>query len=396
MSQPNTRGLRARLAALGLALAAFVVVGCGAGRASSPQAARSPDAQTPTGVSFDTSGWRTDFARHTVPLSSISSGGPGRDGIPPLDHPRFVSAVTAAGFLTGREPVIAFAIGGQARAYPLQILLWHEIVNDTLAGEPLAVTYCPLCNTAIVYSRRVGSRLVTFGTTGNLRNSDLVMWDRQTQSWWQQYDGRVIVGALTGKQLVALPSSTISFADFRARYPHGTVLSRQTGFDRPYGRNPYVTYDTPGERPFLYGGRIDPRLPPLERVETITVGTDTVVLPFEALRRHQSTAVTVGGVPALVLFDPDVSSPLDAQATRESRLVGAAGAFDRRVDGRTLAFVPSAPGMVTDLETGSGWDITGRATSGRLAGAQLHRLRDLQAFWFAVAAFVPRARLQRP
>jgi hypothetical protein len=274
--------------------------------------------------------------------------------------------------------------------------LWHEIVNDTLADRPMAVTYCRLCNTAIVYARRVGRSLLTFGTTGNLRNSDLVMWDRQTQSWWQQYDGRAIVGSLTGAQLAALPSATISFADFRTRYPQGTVLSRDTGFDRPYGTNPYVAYDAPGKRPFLYSGHLDPRLPPLERVETVTADADTVLIPFETLRRHPSSAITVGGRPAVVLYDPHVSSPLDARATRDSRLVGTAAAFDRRVAGKTLTFVPSSAGDVADLQTGSRWTITGRAMSGRLRGTQLHRLADLQAFWFAVAAFVPHARLLAP
>ena len=390
MSRPSAQVVPARVPALGLTLAALAIAGCSAGHVAGPQAGAT---ESPTGVSFDSSGWRTDFARHAVPLSSISSGGPGPDGIPPLDRPRFVSPSSAAHFLTGREPVIAVAIGDQARAYPLQILLWHEIVNDTLGGEPIAITYCPLCNTAIVYARRVGRSVLTFGTTGNLRNSDLVMWDRQTQSWWQQYDGRAVVGTLTGTRLAALPSATISFAEFRARYLHGLVLSRDTGVDRPYGKNPYVAYDAPGERPFLYRGRLDPRLQPVERVETVSVGADTIVLPFEALRRHPTSAVTVGGLPAVVLFDPDVSSPLDARATSESRLVGTAAAFDRRVNGYRLAFVSTPPGTFTDRQTGSRWSITGSAISGPLRGAQLHHLRDLQAFWFAVAAFVPRARL---
>jgi hypothetical protein len=396
MSRAHGHPGRARSIAVALALAALAMAGCGGGETAGRPAPGSAGAQPPTDVAFDSSGWRSDFARHAVPLSTIASGGPGRDGIPPLDRPRFVSAASAARFLTGREPVIALAIAGQAHAYPLQILLWHEIVNDGLAGEPVAVTYCPLCNTAIVYSRRVGHSLLTFGTTGNLRNSDLVMWDRQTQSWWQQYDGRAIVGIQTGAQLSALPSATLSFADFRARYPQGTVLSRDTGFDRPYGQNPYVGYDTPNQPPFLYNGRIDPRLPPLERVETVSVGTDTVVLPFDALRRHRATAVTVGGLRAVVFFDPKVSSPLDARATRDSRAVGTAAAFDSRLDGKTLSFVSSAPRNVTDVQTGSRWAITGEAISGRLRGAQLRRVRDLTAFWFAVAAFVPRARLIEP
>jgi hypothetical protein len=238
--------------------------------------------------------------------------------------------------------------------------------------------------------------LLTFGTTGNLRNSDLVMWDRQTQSWWQQFDGSAIVGALTGAQLTALSSETLSFADFRARFPQGSVLSRQTGFDRPYGQNPYVGYDEPNQRPFLYSGRLDPRLPPLERVETISVGADTVVVPFDALRHHPVTALTVHGLPAVVIFAPNVNSPLDAKYIRDSRAVGTAAAFDRRLSGRTLSFTSSAPGIVSDSQTGSHWDLTGQAIRGLLRGGQLHRLRDLQAFWFAVAAFLPRARLIAP
>ncbi|MGI8862905.1 MAG: DUF3179 domain-containing protein [Solirubrobacteraceae bacterium] len=383
-------------AGLGLALAALAVAGCGDGHVAIAPAAALVGGQRPTGVSFDTSGWSTNFARHSVPLSTIASGGPGRDGIPPLDHPRFVSTAAAAGSLTGGEPVIVVVIAGRARAYPLQILVWHEIVNDSLAGDPIAITYCPLCNTAIVYSRRVAGRLVTFGTTGNLRNSDLVMWDRQTQSWWQQYDGHAIVGSLTGQQLTAIPSETLSFADFRARYPDGEVLSRNSGFARPYGQNPYVGYDATDQRPFLYKGRLDPRLAPLDRVETIPAGTETVVLPFKSLRHHRATEVTVGGVPAVVNFDNQVTSALDARQIRDSREVGTAAAFDRRVAGRTLSFSSGAPGILADLQTGSRWDITGRALSGPLRGAQLHRLRDLQAFWFAVAAFVPNARLIEP
>ncbi len=383
-------------AGLALALAALALASCGDGHPAIAPAAGPAGGQRPTGASFDTSGWSTDFARHSVALSTIASGGPGRDGIAPLDHPSFVSPAAAAGFLAGGEPVIAVVIAGRARAYPLQILVWHEIVNDTLAGDPLAITFCPLCNTAIVYSRHVASRLVTFGTTGNLRNSDLVMWDRQTQSWWQQYDGHAIVGSLTGQQLTALPSETLSFAAFRARYPDGEVLSRHTGFDRPYGQNPYVGYDATGQRPFLYHGRLDPALAPLERVETITAGAETVVLPFKSLRHHAATDLSVGGVPAVVSFDSRVTSALDAGQLRDSRAVGTAAAFDRRLAGRTLSFSSSAPGILADLQTGSRWDITGRALSGPLRGAQLHRLRDLQAFWFAVAAFVPNARLIEP
>lgn len=172
------------------------------------------------------------------------------------------------------------------------------------------------------------------------------------------------------------------------------MLSRNTGFQRPYGQNPYAGYDNPeSSRPFLYSGRLDPRLPPVERVESITVGADTVVMPFNALRRHPVTAVTVGGVPAVVLFDPRVLSPLDATSIAQSRAVGAAAAFDRRLADRVLDFRAAGDGLMTDVHTGSSWDITGRAVAGPLRGAQLRRLPDLNAFWFAVAAFLPHARL---
>jgi hypothetical protein len=345
-------------------------------------------------VTFDPSVWHTDFARHSVPLTSILPGGPPPDGIPPIDHPRYVPVAAAARFLAPREPVIAVQVRGQARAYPLQILIWHEIVNDTLAGAPITVTYCPLCNSAIVFDRRAAGRTLTFGTTGNLRNSDLVMWDRQTQSWWQQFSGQAIVGSLTGTQLNTLDSQTLSFANFRARYPDGDVLSRDTGFNRPYGQNPYEGYDTPvSSRPFDYGGRLDARLPPVERVESITIGANTVVVPFDDLQNHPVTAVSVGGVPAVVLFDPRVLSPLDEGQIAGSREVGTATAFDRRLDGRTLGFRAGGLGLMTDAQTGSTWDITGRAIAGPRRGAQLRRLNDLNAFWFAVAAFLPHARL---
>jgi hypothetical protein len=383
------------------AVVLLAVAGCGATRASTRQAHTSAASASVSGspaqlrrVTFDPSPWHTDFARHSVPLTSILPGGPPPDGIPPIDHPRYVSIARAATFLAPREPVIAVRVGTQARAYPLQILIWHEIVNDTLGGVPVAVTYCPLCNSAIAFDRRAAGRTLTFGTTGNLRNSDLVMWDRQTQSWWQQFSGQAIVGALTGTRLTALDAETLSFADFRARYPQGDVLSRYTGFQRPYGQNPYEGYDTdPGARPFDYGGRLDPRLPPVERVETITVGVDTVVIPFHQLRSHPVTTITVGGVSAVVLFDPHVLSPLDQANIANSREVGAAAAFDRMLAGHSLDFHRAGPGVMTDAQTGSRWDITGRAIAGPLHGAQLRRLHDLNAFWFAVAAFLPHARL---
>jgi hypothetical protein len=234
-----------------------------------------------------------------------------RDGIPPIDRPRFVSQQRADEWLADNEPVLVVELDGTARAYPQQILIWHEIVNDDFAGRPIAVTFCPLCNSSLVFDRRVDGRELTFGTTGNLRHSDLVMWDRQTESRWQQIGGEAVVGELTGTKLMPLPAQTLSWEDFREKYPGGEVLSRETGFDRDYGRNPYEGYDTPNEQPFLFDGEVDGRLPAKERVAAVFAGADAVVVPFSRLRRDRVASFELAGTPVVVLFKPGVASALD-------------------------------------------------------------------------------------
>jgi Protein of unknown function (DUF3179) len=342
----------------------------------------------------DTSGWATDFSKHSVPLSEFQSGGPPRDGIPPVDEPKPTSQADAQGWLSDREPVLAVEVGDETRAYPLQILVWHEIVNDTLGGRPIAVTYCPLCNSSLVFDRRVGGRTLTFGTTGNLRKSDLVMWDRQTESWWQQLSAEAVVGELTGTSLRVLPSQTLSWADFKRIHPGGDVLSRDTGVERDYGSNPYAAYDQPDSEPFLFEGETDDRLPPKERVVAIFAGEKTVVVPFSRLARDPVVQTEAGGRPVTVLYKRGVLSPLDAASIEGSRDVGTAAAFDPRVDGRALSMERRGDGFF-DRETGSRWDIAGRAVAGELAGERLAPVRHDQQFWFALAAFVPDARIVR-
>ncbi len=343
-------------------------------------------------MTIDTAGWKTDFGRHSVPLSEFASGGPPRDGIPPIDRPKFVDQDEATAWLAGREPVLAVEAADSARAYPMQILVWHEIVNDELGGRPLAVTFCPLCNSSVVFDRRVDGRELTFGTTGNLRNSDLVMWDRQTESWWQQFSGRALVGELTGKRLTTVDAQTLSFADFRKRYPDGDVLSRDTGVRRAYGRTPYEGYDKPDEQPFLLDGKADDRLPAKERVAAVFVSGETVVVPFSRLRKKKLAQFTLGGTPAAVFFKAGVASVLDQARISQSADTGTSAAFDRRVGGRTLDFEPRG-GRIADRQTGTIWDITGRASKGPLAGRRLKALRHDQQFWFALAAFLPDARV---
>jgi uncharacterized protein DUF3179 len=374
-------------------VAAGALAGCG-GDTAGPGAERPASDDAVQELRVSTDDWKTDFTRHSVPLDEFVSGGPPRDGIPPIDDPKPVAVQDADEWLDDREPVLVVEAAGRARAYPVQILVWHEIVNDRLGGRPIAVTYCPLCNSSLVFDREVdGVGLLRFGTTGNLRHSDLVMWDDRTESWWQQLTGDAVVGELTGTRLEVLPSQTLSWADFKARHPDGDVLSRDTGHDRDYGANPYEGYDDPDSEPFLLEQPADRRLPPKERVVAIKAEEGPVVVPFSRLARDPVAEIEADSVPIVVLYKRGVLSPLDNAAISRSRDVGTAGTFDRRVGGRALSFLPAGNGRFRDRQTGSTWDVTGRAIAGLLAGRRLRPVISDQQFWFALAAFLPDARI---
>jgi len=217
----------------------------------------------------------TDLEQTQVPLTEIRSGGVPRDGIPPIDGPKTVPVEKAD--LRPKEPVIQLEIGEDARAYPLRVLMWHEIANDVVDGRPVAVTYCPLCNAAVVFDRRVGERTLDFGTSGMLRKSDLVMYDRQTESLWQQFIGQAIVGEFAGSTLDVVPSRIVSWAEFSSSHPDGRVLVPNNPSARPYGRNPYEGYDQ-AERPFLYRGTTPGGVEPMMYV--VAVGERAWSLPL--------------------------------------------------------------------------------------------------------------------
>ena len=211
---------------------------------------------------------RTDFDQASISFDEIKDGGPPKDGIPPIDEPVFARSSDVD--LPDIEPVIGVIIEGTARAYPLRMLVWHEIVNDQIGDTPFTVTFCPLCNTGIVFDRRSAGELLDFGTTGKLRNSDLVMYDRQTESWWQQFTGEAIVGELTGTVLQTIPARLESFSNFKARAAEvdaggGWVLVPNSETMRSYGITPYVGYDSL-EKPFLYNGPLPTQVAPLDRV----------------------------------------------------------------------------------------------------------------------------------
>lgn len=343
-------------------------------------------------VRFEQSYWdKTDFCKHSVPYDEIISGGPPPDGIPPIDNPIFESIEAASEWLQDQSPVIALEVNGEARAYPLAVLMWHEIANDEIGGVPVAVTFCPLCNSAVVFDRRVEGETLRFGVSGNLRNSDLIMWDDVTESWWQQFTGEGIVGFYTGTELELLPSLVVGFNAFVERYPEGQVLSRETSFSRSYGSNPYVFYDS-SDQPFLFAGEVDDRLFPTQRVLAGMIGGEPVAYPFEDLRELGAINDTVGEQNVVALWQPGSASALDESQIDESLDVGMAAVYSRNLDGQTLTF-SLVDGSIQDDQTGSTWTVFGLAQSGEMQGKQLRQLLAFPHFWFAWAAFQPETRV---
>lgn len=336
---------------------------------------------------------KTDFSRRGINFEEIISGGPPKDGIPPIDQPKFVSVSQAAKWLDAEEPVLAYQQGAEAKAYPLQILIWHEIVNDTVGGRPVLITYCPLCSSALVFDRRLDGQVLDFGTTGKLRNSDLVMWDRQTESWWQQLTGDGIVGKMTGKQLTFLAGNLVSFSTFQQAFPQGKVLSRDTGHSRNYGGNPYAGYDSPDNtQPFLFRNKVDSRLPATERVVTLEIGGEARAYAYALLREKGVYNDTVGGQDVAVFFHQGTRSSLDSSVIRQSKAVGTGTVFNTRLEGKKLIF-EHRDGAIRDKQTGSRWNLFGQATNGPLKGKTLRPVLHGNHFAFAWLSFRPQSKV---
>jgi len=338
-----------------------------------------------------TSGWKTDFKNASIDLDAVLSGGVPRDGIPPIDNPMFID-VLAVTDLQPQSPVISIHINDDARAYPLEVLTRHEIANDVVGDVPVAVTFCPLCNSAIVYKRTVDDQVLRFGVSGNLMNSDLIMWDDLTESWWQQLTGKGIVGDYNGYQLEIVPSQVISFGVFKDRYPDGKVLRGPRG---GYGINPYVGYDS-SSTPFLFQGTVDDRLFAMARVLAVEVDGLEVAYAFSTLQAKHIVNDTVNMTEIVVFWQAGVVSALDASEIDASKDVGMAAMYDRRLaSGETLTF-RYEDGEFRDNETNSTWNIFGEATAGSLKDTTLRQLNAFPHFWFAWAAFYPETIVYEP
>ncbi len=336
--------------------------------------------------------WKTDIKSTEVELGEFLCLLK-RDGIPPIDHPEFVPAKEALLKGITLEPVIVFERNGEARAYPLSILMYHEIVNDEVGGLAVTITYCPLCNASIVFDRNLEVHgqplLLDFGVSGMLRNSDLVMWDRQTESWWQQLTGRALVGELAGEELTILPSKITSLQDFVQYYPTGKVL--YSSEEHNYGTNPYVHYDSLGKAPFLFEPEPDSRLEPNEYVINLYGQRIPRVYPLRVLREKGLIQEQYEGKAILLLYASGMLSVMDEREISESRDMGSVTVFDPGEDQFELI-----EGAIRDQKTNSEWNNQGICISGKRIGEQLTPLAYGTHFAFAWLHFHPHSTIYKP
>jgi len=322
-------------------------------------------------------GSQIGLPKNIVPLNEIVSGGPPQDGIPSIDNPKFVSVSEADKFLQDADQVVGLKVNGDIRAYPLQILVWHEIVNDNVGGTPVAVTYCPLCFTNQVFNRTVDGQTVEFGTSGKLYNSNLVMYDRNSNSLWSQALGQAIVGKQAGLKLDRIPFDVAFWREWKQLYPDTNVLSRDTGSNRPYGADPYGSYYSNNDLFFPVSNK-DDRL----ELKEIIVGLENGG-QFKAykLQQIQDTRVINDriGDKSLALFS---LYPFMVRV------------FDSTLDGQKLEFQYNKnSSKITDKQTGSEWNFDGIGTAGPMKGKHLLRLPYDEGFWFEWVAFHPKTAL---
>ena len=337
-------------------------------------------------ASISAAAWRTDFSRVTEDLGDAVVVADGRGPIPVITKARYETVAHADLWLSSNEPVLAAFAGDQARAYPLRLLLWHEAVNDWLDDSPLLVTYCPRCNSAAVFERTVGTLTLEFGAASALRSENRILFDEPTESWWQQATGESIAGELAGYRLRPAASALISWSDFKQAHPEGTVLSQSSGFDLDYGFNPYFNVDF--SQPPPSPDETDRRQQPRARVLGLVRGSGALAVPFSALDLSPAVNVTVGGEPVAVFWQRGTSSPLSSADVAQGRDVGAAVAFDARLEDRTLTF-RAERGTFIDEQTGSTWSIAGEALSGPLIGSRLSVHPHVNSFWSCWSAFQP-------
>ncbi len=339
-------------------------------------------------ILFDTFG--TTSARF-VPLSEISDElrTDLRDAIVPVDLPVYGGA-DALPWLEDDDLVLGYESGDEAFAYPINILNFHEIVNDVIGGDPVLITYCPLCVSGVVFSRDVDGQTLTFGNTSALYQSDLVMYDHQTGSYWFQVAGEAVVGTMTGSHLDPLPSATMPWGRWKALHPDTLLLTGvEGGLETLFARSSYGNGFGSGYQEIVNSEqfafpvdkeKLDGRLSAGELVLTVESGGAMTAFPLGVIGDGAVNA-EVGGEAVVVFTEAGGLS---------------VAAFSRTLDGQTLSFDFQGDGIFTDRETGSTWDFAGRAEGGPLAGSRLERMSTRRSFWFAVAISFPGVKIHTP
>lgn len=314
----------------------------------------------------------TNGVKHIVPLEKLLGGGPPKDGIPSIDNPKFISAAEADEFLNTDDLVLGIEINGEAKAYPRKIVVWHEIVNDIVGGTPVAVTYCPLCFTGAAFERILDGEAVEFGVSGLLYNSDLVMYDRKTNSYWSQITGQAIVGELSGQKLTRLPLETLEWSNWKKLHPDTLVLSKDTGTLRDYNSDPYGSYYSSRTIMFPVDNK-DDRIHPKAIVYGVLLNDVAKAYPHWDIEQVALLNDVVGETPIVVIFN------------NESGIVNI---YERIIDGKTIEF-KIENGAFIDTITNTIWSQHGKGLEGEYKNIQLTKLIAPPHFWFAWAAFYP-------
>lgn len=301
------------------------------------------------------------------------STGIGQGTIPSIDDPHFESIGTADQYLDDRGEGIMVEVNGQVRFYPFQILVWHQLINDTIQGIPLLVSYCPLCGSGQVYTRTLGESIMQFFGSGLLFNSNMVMMDRQTETKWSQLTGEALIGDLQGSLLDIYPSTIITWDTFKSLYATGQVLSRQTGFERDYTYNPYANYEN-SNAVYYPVSHDDARFSSKTVVFGMVYDSSSMVYSREELTEKIVIQDVFGGLPVLFYWD-------SVQST--------ARGFERMLPDGTWLDFRIQDNQFVDVQTGSVWNREGKADSGPLRGAQLKLVALKRAYWFCWNAQLP-------
>lgn len=337
--------------------------------------------------------WKTDKEKKSVSLNEFRVLMTKDGYFSTIKSPTFISIAESEKKFYDYEPVLFTEINGESKAYPLSILIYHEIVNDVCGGVPILITYCSLCNSGQIYSRKIelkdSSYLLEFNMAGMIRKSNLIMWDKQTESWWQQNTGQAMVGDFVGSELKEIPTTLISFKNFKENYPSGKVLSPVTGIPINYGTSPYPNYENIENKNLMfYNGSIDSRLPPLERVLEIKIGGISKLYPYSICKTEQIIIDSVNLTPIVIFFEKDLVSILDKDLIKESKAVGSTTSFSPIINGKLLSF-KSQGNVFVDIQTGSSWNVFGRCIEGKLKGENLKMIPSRVQFAFSAFLFCP-------